>query len=53
MPAPPRPPARAPGSHPTQPHNKIFASFKKIRTPTHDQICEVPGIGRKTAETIA
>jgi excinuclease ABC subunit C len=26
---------------------------KKLRSATLDQICEVPGIGRKTAETIA
>lgn len=27
--------------------------MKKLRSATIDQICEVPGIGRKTAETIA
>lgn len=27
--------------------------MKKLRAATIDQICEVPGIGRKTAETIA
>ncbi|MEV0242274.1 excinuclease ABC subunit UvrC [Streptomyces sp. NPDC050674] len=30
-----------------------FGSLKKLRSATIDQICEVPGIGRKTAETIA
>ncbi|WP_261718060.1 excinuclease ABC subunit UvrC [Streptomyces sp. FZ201] len=32
---------------------KHFGSVKKLRSVTIDQICEVPGIGRKTAETIA
>ncbi len=32
---------------------KHFGSLKKLRSATFDQICEVPGIGRKTAETIA
>ncbi|MFE0456154.1 excinuclease ABC subunit UvrC [Streptomyces sp. NPDC058914] len=32
---------------------KHFGSVKKLRAATIDQICEVPGIGRKTAETIA
>ncbi|GHE87951.1 excinuclease ABC subunit UvrC [Streptomyces spiralis] len=32
---------------------KHFGSLKKLRSATVDQICEVPGIGRKTAETIA
>ncbi|WP_340381061.1 excinuclease ABC subunit UvrC [Streptomyces sp. SS7] len=32
---------------------KHFGSVKKLRAATLDQICEVPGIGRKTAETIA
>ncbi|MFE7842209.1 excinuclease ABC subunit UvrC [Streptomyces sp. NPDC057474] len=32
---------------------KHFGSLKKLRSATIDQICEVPGIGRKTAETIA
>ncbi|MFF0793657.1 excinuclease ABC subunit UvrC [Streptomyces spiralis] len=32
---------------------KHFGSVKKLRSATLDQICEVPGIGRKTAETIA
>ncbi|AKZ55077.1 UvrABC system protein C [Streptomyces ambofaciens ATCC 23877] len=32
---------------------KHFGSVKKLRTATIDQICEVPGIGRKTAETVA
>ena len=30
---------------------KHFGSVKKLRSATIDQICEVPGIGRKTAET--
>jgi excinuclease ABC subunit C len=32
---------------------KHFGSLKKLRSATIDEICEVPGIGRKTAETIA
>lgn len=32
---------------------KHFGSVKKLRSATIDQICEVPGIGRKTAENIA
>ncbi|MFJ5556219.1 excinuclease ABC subunit UvrC [Streptomyces sp. NPDC093250] len=32
---------------------KHFGSLKKLRSATIDQICEVPGIGRKTAEVIA
>jgi excinuclease ABC subunit C len=32
---------------------KYFGSVKKLRSATIDQIQEVPGIGRKTAETIA
>ncbi|MEU6533969.1 excinuclease ABC subunit UvrC [Streptomyces sp. NPDC046928] len=32
---------------------KHFGSLKRLRSATLDQICEVPGIGRKTAETIA
>ncbi|MFZ3469514.1 excinuclease ABC subunit UvrC [Streptomyces sp. 4.24] len=32
---------------------KHFGSMKKLRQATIDQICEVPGIGRKTAETVA
>ncbi|TLS42478.1 excinuclease ABC subunit UvrC [Streptomyces montanus] len=32
---------------------KHFGSLKKLRSATIDQICEVPGIGRKTAEAIA
>ncbi|MET7475791.1 excinuclease ABC subunit UvrC [Streptomyces sp. NPDC005648] len=32
---------------------KHFGSLKKLKSATIDQICEVPGIGRKTAETIA
>ncbi|MDX2599384.1 excinuclease ABC subunit UvrC [Streptomyces caniscabiei] len=32
---------------------KHFGSLKKLRAATIEQICEVPGIGRKTAETIA
>ncbi|MFI8892947.1 excinuclease ABC subunit UvrC [Streptomyces paradoxus] len=31
---------------------KHFGSLKKLRSATIEQICEVPGIGRKTAETI-
>ncbi|WP_326730750.1 excinuclease ABC subunit UvrC [Streptomyces phaeochromogenes] len=31
---------------------KHFGSVKKLRSATIDQICEVPGIGRKTAEAI-
>ncbi|AKH81780.1 excinuclease ABC subunit C [Streptomyces sp. CNQ-509] len=30
-----------------------FGSVKRLRAATIDQICEVPGIGRKTAENIA
>ncbi|MCX5076027.1 excinuclease ABC subunit UvrC [Streptomyces sp. NBC_00513] len=32
---------------------KHFGSVKKLRQATIDQICEVPGIGPKTAETVA
>ncbi|MGW1273699.1 excinuclease ABC subunit UvrC [Streptomyces sp. NPDC002491] len=32
---------------------KQFGSVKKLRAATIEEICEVPGIGRKTAETIA
>jgi excinuclease ABC subunit C len=32
---------------------KHFGSVKKLRSATVDQICEVPGIGRKTAEAVA
>lgn len=32
---------------------KHFGSVKKLRAATINQICEVPGIGRKTAETVA
>ncbi|MFD9907226.1 excinuclease ABC subunit UvrC [Streptomyces sp. NPDC059063] len=32
---------------------KYFGSVKKLRAATIDQICEVPGVGRKTAEAIA
>jgi excinuclease ABC subunit C len=32
---------------------KHFGSVRKLRSATIDQICEVPGIGRKTAEAIA
>ncbi|MCZ9352281.1 excinuclease ABC subunit UvrC [Streptomyces mutabilis] len=32
---------------------KHFGSVNKLRSATIDQICEVPGIGRKTAETVA
>ncbi|GHH94343.1 excinuclease ABC subunit UvrC [Streptomyces capillispiralis] len=31
---------------------KHFGSLKKLRSATIEQICDVPGIGRKTAETI-
>ncbi|WP_432053982.1 excinuclease ABC subunit UvrC [Streptomyces sp. bgisy022] len=32
---------------------KHFGSVRKLRSATIEQICEVPGIGRKTAEVIA
>ncbi|MGW7020520.1 excinuclease ABC subunit UvrC [Streptomyces decoyicus] len=32
---------------------KHFGSLKKLRAATVDDICEVPGVGRKTAETVA
>ena len=32
---------------------KHFGSVKRLRAATIEQICEVPGIGRKTAETVA
>ncbi len=32
---------------------KHFGSVKKLRSATIDQICEVPGVGRRTAETVA
>ncbi|GES32652.1 excinuclease ABC subunit UvrC [Streptomyces angustmyceticus] len=32
---------------------KHFGSVKKLRAATVDEICEVPGVGRKTAETVA
>ncbi|QIY70375.1 excinuclease ABC subunit UvrC [Streptomyces sp. RLB1-33] len=32
---------------------KHFGSVKKLRSASIDQICEVPGIGRKTAEAVA
>ncbi|MER0244379.1 excinuclease ABC subunit UvrC [Streptomyces sp. HSW2009] len=32
---------------------KHFGSLKRLRTATVEQLCEVPGIGRKTAETVA
>ncbi|MET7763773.1 excinuclease ABC subunit UvrC [Streptomyces sp. NPDC005336] len=32
---------------------KHFGSLKRLRAATVEQICEVPGIGRKTAETVA
>ncbi len=32
---------------------KHFGSLKRLRSATIDEICEVPGIGRKTAETVA
>ncbi|WP_030687898.1 excinuclease ABC subunit UvrC [Streptomyces sp. NRRL B-1347] len=31
---------------------KHFGSLKRLRSATIDQICEVPGIGRKTAEAV-
>ncbi|MEU9120714.1 excinuclease ABC subunit UvrC [Streptomyces sp. NPDC048506] len=31
---------------------KHFGSLKKLRAATIDEICEVPGVGRKTAETV-
>lgn len=31
---------------------KHFGSLKKLRAATLDEICEVPGVGRKTAETV-
>ncbi|MPY59508.1 excinuclease ABC subunit UvrC [Streptomyces spongiae] len=31
---------------------KHFGSVRKLRSATIDQICEVPGVGRRTAETI-
>ncbi|MFJ5677274.1 excinuclease ABC subunit UvrC [Streptomyces sp. NPDC093097] len=30
-----------------------FGSLKKLRAATVDEICQVPGVGRKTAETVA
>ncbi|MGC3001940.1 excinuclease ABC subunit UvrC [Streptomyces sp. G35A] len=43
-----------PGLGETRKHALIkhFGSVKRLRSATIDQICEVPGIGRKTAETI-
>ncbi|MEU9501070.1 excinuclease ABC subunit UvrC [Streptomyces sp. NPDC048196] len=32
---------------------KHFGSLKKLRAATIDEICAVPGVGRKTAETVA
>lgn len=32
---------------------KHFGSLKKLRAATIDEICDVPGVGRKTAETVA
>ncbi|MER7394781.1 excinuclease ABC subunit UvrC [Streptomyces sp. NPDC000151] len=32
---------------------KHFGSLKKLRGATIEEICEVPGVGRKTAETVA
>jgi excinuclease ABC subunit C len=32
---------------------KHFGSLKRLRAATVDEICEVPGIGRRTAETVA
>jgi excinuclease ABC subunit C len=31
---------------------KHFGSLKRLRTATVDQLCEVPGVGRRTAETV-
>ncbi|MFI6472508.1 excinuclease ABC subunit UvrC [Streptomyces sp. NPDC050516] len=44
-----------PGLGDTRKHALIkhFGSVKKLRSATIDEICEVPGIGRKTAETLA
>ncbi|MER5636705.1 excinuclease ABC subunit UvrC [Kitasatospora sp. NPDC002227] len=32
---------------------KYFGSLRKLRAATVEQLCEVPGIGRRTAETVA
>ncbi|MFE7638074.1 excinuclease ABC subunit UvrC [Kitasatospora sp. NPDC057518] len=32
---------------------KHFGSLKKLRAATVDELCEVPGIGRRTAQTVA
>ncbi|WP_441249811.1 excinuclease ABC subunit UvrC [Kitasatospora sp. McL0602] len=32
---------------------KHFGSLKKLRAATVEQLCEVPGVGRRTAETVA
>ncbi|OEU88413.1 excinuclease ABC subunit C [Streptomyces abyssalis] len=32
---------------------KHFGSLKRLRAATVEEICEVPGVGRKTAETVA
>ena len=32
---------------------KHFGSLKKLRVATVDELCEVPGVGRRTAETVA
>ncbi|MFG2822303.1 excinuclease ABC subunit UvrC [Kitasatospora sp. NPDC048365] len=32
---------------------KHFGSLKKLRAATVDELCEVPGVGRRTAETVA
>ena len=32
---------------------KHFGSLKKLRAATIDEICEVPGVGRRTAEAVA
>ncbi|WP_406150046.1 excinuclease ABC subunit UvrC [Streptomyces sp. NBC_01012] len=44
-----------PGLGDTRKHALIkhFGSVKKLRQATIDQICEVPGIGRRTAESVA
>ncbi|QKW05854.1 excinuclease ABC subunit UvrC [Streptomyces sp. NA04227] len=43
-----------PGLGETRKHALIkhFGSVKKLRAATLEQICEVPGVGRKTAETV-
>lgn len=31
---------------------KHFGSLKRLRAATVDELCEVPGVGRRTAETV-